>query len=44
MKKLYFQPEVMVASVVLNRVVLAGSAESPASNTMDMKNIESDQW
>lgn len=40
MKKHYNQPEVLVARIALESMVLAGS---PA-NTLDIKDIESDQW
>lgn len=40
MKRIYNQPEVQVAQVALESMVLAGS---PA-NTMGMYNIEGDQW
>ena len=39
-KKLYFQPEVQVAHIALESMVLAGSSV----NTMDVHNIEGDQW
>ena len=39
-KKIYFQPEVQVAHIALESMVLAGSPE----NTMGMYNIEGDQW
>ena len=42
MKKLYNQPEVQVAQVALESMVLAGS---PAGgNTMQFNNIEGEQW
>ena len=40
MKKLYFQPEVQVAHIALESMVLAGSP----GNTIGMYNIEGDQW
>ena len=40
MKKHYNQPEVLVARIALESMVLAGS---PA-NTIDINDIESDQW
>ena len=40
MKKHYNQPEVLVARIALESMVLAGS---PA-NTFDINDIESDQW
>ena len=40
MKKLYNQPEVQVAQIALESMVLAGS---PA-NTMGTYDIEGDQW
>jgi hypothetical protein len=39
-KKIYFQPEVQVAHIALESMVLAGSP----GNTMGMYNIEGDQW
>lgn len=39
-KKLYFQPEVQVAHIALESMVLAGSP----GNTLDFNNIEGDQW
>lgn len=39
-KKIYFQPEVQVAHIALESMVLAGSQ----GNTMGMYNIEGDQW
>jgi len=40
-KKVYNQPQVHVAQIALESMVLAGS---PAGNTMGMYNIEGDQW
>ena len=40
MKKIYFQPEVQVAHIALESMVLAGSS----GNTMDINNIPADQW
>ena len=39
-KKIYFQPEVQVAHIALESMVLAGST----GNTMGMYNIEGEQW
>ena len=41
MKRIYNQPEVQVAHIALESMVLAGS---PAGDTMGMYNIEGDQW
>ena len=40
MKRIYNQPEVLVAHVTLESMILAGS---PA-NTMGFNDIDSDQW
>ena len=40
MKRIYNQPEVQVAQIALESIVLAGS---PAA-TMQFNNIEGDQW
>ena len=40
-KKLYFQPEVQVAHIALESMVLAGST---TGNTMDVHDIEGEQW
>lgn len=40
MKKHYNQPEVLVARIALESMVLAGSPV----NTLDINDIESDQW
>ena len=39
-KKIYNQPEVQVAQIALESMVLAGSP----GNTMQFNNIEGDQW
>lgn len=39
-KKIYFQPEVQVAHIALESMVLAGSP----GNTIGMYNIEGEQW
>ena len=41
MKKNYINPEVQVAQITLESMVLAGS---PAGDTMGINNIEGDQW
>ena len=41
MKRIYNQPEVQVAQIALESMVLAGS---PAVDTMGMYNIEGEQW
>ena len=45
-KKFYNQPEVLVARIAMESVVLAGSApDEPATNTMNVnEGIEGDQW
>ena len=40
MKRIYNQPEVQVAQITLESMVLAGSP----GNTMGMHNIEGEQW
>lgn len=40
-KKIYFQPEVQVAHIALESMVLAGST---TGNAMNFNNIEGDQW
>ena len=45
MKKNYINPEVQVAQVALESMVLAGSPASPAANpSMGFQNIQSEQW
>ncbi len=41
MKKNYINPEVQVAQVALESMVLAGSS---ANTTMGFQNIQSEQW
>ena len=41
MKKHYINPEVQVAQIALESMVLAGS---PGGDTMGFNNIEADQW
>ena len=40
MKKIYFQPEITVASIALQSNLLAGSAGEPAANTLGVKEHE----
>ena len=45
MKQIYFQPEVTVATIVLQSNLLTGSPTTPSGNSMDMNNtITNDQW
>ena len=46
MKRIYFQPEVTVASIALQSNLLAGSAApAPAGDQMGLSNtITNDQW
>ena len=40
MKRIYIQPEVLVAQIALESMVLAGSP----GQILDFNNIEADQW
>jgi len=40
MKRIYNQPEVLVAQIALESMVLAGSP----GQSLDFKDIEGDQW
>ena len=42
-KKVYNQPQVLVAQIALESMVLAGSP-APSANTMGMYDIDSEQW
>ena len=46
MKRIYFQPEVTVAQIALQTMVLAGSPTPPSSNSMNMNTgvPTDDQW
>ena len=46
MKKIYNQPEVTVAQIALQTMVLAGSPTPPSSNSMDLNSgvPTDDQW
>jgi len=44
-KKIYNQPEVNVASIALESMILAGSASGGSDNeNMNFMSIEGDQW
>ena len=42
-KKVYNQPQVLVAQIALESMVLAGSP-APSANTMGMIDSEGEQW
>ena len=44
MKRIYFQPEVNVALVALESMVLAGSAAPGGKDSMGISDTENDQW